>query len=121
MNRRASWSLFAACLLLAASAAHGQVVRGVVTGQGSATPFAGVLVTLEPAADGVNASREQGASGAASGLTNQRGEYAIRASSAGRYRLTAKRIGVQRFISEPFSVSEGETLRMDIVPSLALQ
>ena len=121
MNRPASWSSFAVLLLLSAGAARGQVVRGVVTGQGSAAPLAGVLVALEPDVDGAGAPREEGTAATASGLTNQRGEYAIRAPSAGRYRLSAKRIGVQRFLSEPFFLAEGETRRVDIGLERALQ
>ena len=108
-------------LLLAAGTAHAQIVRGVVTGQGAVAPLVGVLVTLEPAADSVRAPQEPGTPGLASGLTNQRGEYAIRAPAPGTYRLSAKRIGVQRFLSEPFALGDGETRHVDITLEPALQ
>lgn len=47
-------------------------------------------------------------------LSNARGEYAIRASSPGRYRIDAKRIGVQRFTSDSFELAAGESKVVDI-------
>lgn len=124
MNRHASWSSVALLLVVVAGTAHGQVVRGVVTGQSSAAPLAGVLVTLEPVVDSARAHLEPVALASASGLTgltSQRGEFAIRAPSAGTYRLSAKRIGVQRFLSESFALAGGETRFMEIVLEPALQ
>lgn len=82
-----------------------QVVRGRVVERASAAPIAGVLVSL--VADGNVASPT-------SVLTNARGEYAIRASVAGRYRLDVKRIGAQRFVSEWFNLAAGETKQLDV-------
>jgi len=48
-------------------------------------------------------------------LSNARGEFAIRAPSAGSYQVSAKRIGVQRYRSGPLNLSTGETVRLDIV------
>src|SRR5688572_22400380 len=90
--------------ILTPSALEAQVVRGRVTEQASAAPIAGVLVSL--VADG-NAP-------ATSVLSNARGEYAIRANTAGRYRLDVKRIGAQRFISEWFNLAAGETKQLDV-------
>jgi hypothetical protein len=54
-------------------------------------------------------------------LSGERGGYAIRAPSPGQYRLTAKRIGVARYISEPFLLGAGETRQLDIVLSPVAQ
>ena len=77
-------------LLVAPQVASGaQNVRGLVTEQATRTPLAGVLMTL---------SRVDSAGAVAvTTLTNERGEYFLRAPQPGRYRLEAKRIGVRRF------------------------
>ncbi|HWP02883.1 MAG TPA: carboxypeptidase-like regulatory domain-containing protein, partial [Gemmatimonadaceae bacterium] len=92
---------------LAPSVTEAQVVRGAATERSSGQPLAGVLVSLE-GADG---------SGTAYGnvLTSKRGEYRILAPAPGRYRITAKRIGVQRFVSQAFDLGGGETRNVDIV------
>ena len=87
------------------SALEAQVVRGRVVEQASTAPIAGVLVSLVP--DG-------NAGPPTSVLSNTRGEYAIRANVAGRYRLDVKRIGAQRFVSEPFNLAAGETKQLDV-------
>lgn len=86
--------------------AGAQVVRGTITERASSAPIVGALVTLESVT---------GSSAANSVLSNAQGEYAIRVPAAGRYRVTAKRIGVQRFISEAFDLGVSETRRLDIV------
>lgn len=86
-------------------ALEAQVVRGRVVEQASAAPIVGVLVSLVP--DG-------NAAATTSVLSNVRGEYAIRANAAGRYRLDVKRIGAQRFISEWFNLAAGETKQLDV-------
>ncbi len=88
----------------APAAAHAQVVRGTITERATSSPIPGVVVSLVPDAG----------TGAISVLSNERGEYAIRAPAIGRYRLDAKRIGAQRFVSEPFELANGETRRMDV-------
>ena len=65
-----------------------------------------MLVTLVPDAGP--------SSGAINVLSNERGEYAIRAAAPGRYRLDAKRIGAQRFTSEPFDLAAGESKQVDV-------
>lgn len=86
--------------------APGQVVRGTVSERASSTPIPGALVTLEPVAGDRSL--------AVAVLSGPRGEFAIRATGAGRYRMSAKRIGVQRFVSEPFELAPGETKRFDV-------
>ena len=93
--------------ILAAHSGKAQIVRGVVTERTSGNAVAGVLIALErvpPAADAV-----------ARVLSNDRGEFAASAREPGQYILTAKRIGVRRFVSSPFAIGPGETRRMDIV------
>ncbi|HSA55572.1 MAG TPA: carboxypeptidase-like regulatory domain-containing protein [Gemmatimonadaceae bacterium] len=97
-------------LLTTAAVAQAQIVRGVVTERTSGLPLSGVLVTLERA-DTTTAQRALDLSA----LTNERGEYAIRATAPGRYRVDAKRIGVRRFTSPPVMLAEGQTERVDLV------
>jgi hypothetical protein len=94
---------------LATSALQAQVVRGVVRESGTGTTVEGVLVTLERVA-----AAESVASDVVSALSNERGEFAVRARIPGRYRLTAKRIGVKRSLTEPFELSLGETRQVSI-------
>ena len=94
------------CALPLAATAQAQLVRGTITEKTSAMPIAGVLVTLVPDAGP--------SSGAMTALSNQRGEYSIRAAAPGRYRLDAKRIGAQRFTSEPFDLAAGESKQVDV-------
>jgi hypothetical protein len=109
--KNGSFRHWLACALVALSvstgstAADAQVVRGTVTESASSAPIPGALVTLEP----VSGAPSQ----AIAVLSSASGEFAIRAT-VGRFRLTAKRIGVQRFVSEPFDLAAGETRRMDV-------
>ena len=88
-----------------AGAAEAQVVRGVVTEAASGSPVAGALLSL---------LRDGSDSILASVLTTAAGEYAIRAPSPGRFRITAKRIGVRRFASAPFDLGDGETRPVNV-------
>ena len=97
-------------LLMSATVAQAQIVRGLVTERTSGLSLPGVLVTLE-IADSGTAQRALNLSA----LTDERGEYAIRATGPGRYRVDAKRIGVRRFTSEPFTLAAGQTHRVDVV------
>jgi hypothetical protein len=81
-----------------------QVVRGRVSERQTSTPVPGVVMTLLDSAGRT----------AAEALSDARGEYSVRAPSAGSYRLDAKRIGVRRFQSEPFAVTVGETRTLDV-------
>lgn len=106
-NRLTTLPLFALLALgVPAHRVSGQIVRGLVTERASQSPLPGVLVWLERA--------NAGATPVNSVLTNERGEYAIRATTEGRYRVSAKRIGVQRFTSPEFDLAAGETKRIDV-------
>ena len=86
-----------------------QVARGTVTEQTSNAPLAGVVVDLVRAdASGANDR-------VFSVLTDVSGTFALRASGPGRYRVTAKRIGVKRYSSAPFDLADGETRSLTIV------
>jgi hypothetical protein len=93
------------CCAAVSAVADAQLVRGRVTDQTSGAAVPGVLVSLLPDASTAPAT---------SVLSNARGEYAIRAPSAGRYRIDAKRIGVQRFVSDPFELGTGESKVIDV-------
>src|SRR5687768_3818331 len=95
----------ASLLLIAAPSLGAQVIRGRVTETGSSAPIAGALVSL---------LGETEDSSLVSVLTEQSGEYAVRAPSIGRYRLAVKRIGVKRFVSAPFELGSGETRVLDV-------
>jgi hypothetical protein len=82
-----------------------QVIRGRITETGSNAPIAGALVSLLGEAED---------SSLVSVLTEQSGDYAVRAPSIGRYRLAVKRIGVKRFVSAPFDLGSGETRVLDV-------
>ena len=95
----------ASLLLIAAPSLGAQVIRGRVTETGSSAPIAGALVSL---------LGETEDSSLVSVLTEQSGDYAVRAPSIGRYRLAVKRIGVKRFVSAPFELGSGETRVLDV-------
>jgi hypothetical protein len=91
-------------LLAPAGAASGQVVRGTIVDRASGAPASGVVVSLE-------AVGPAEALPLASVLSDGRGEFALRAPAAGRFRVNAKRIGVRRFLSDEFELAAGETKR----------
>jgi hypothetical protein len=96
------------CVLLAVFAAvpvPAQVVRGRVTEVNQPTPIPGALVSL---------LADTGETAIASVLTASSGDYAVRAPSAGRYRLSVKRIGVRRFVSAAFDLAASETRALDV-------
>jgi hypothetical protein len=103
--RFVGWYVLIAAGVTFSAAAEAQIVRGRVTDRTSGSPVPGVLVSLLP---------DAGTVAAISVLSNARGEYAIRANSPGRYRLDAKRIGVQRYVSEPFDLGTGESKSLDV-------
>lgn len=104
-------SIACAAALLAAAplSAHAQVVRGTARDRATGTPIPGVLVTLEAAGGGAAATSPD-----RSALTDTQGGFALRAPQPGRYRLSARRIGVQRHLTEPFSLEAGETRQLDL-------
>lgn len=101
-NRSVAPALF---LLLSAAQAGAQVVRGRITDVNSSAPVAGALVSL---------LTPRGDSAVASALTTARGDYALRAPGPGEFRLSAKRIGVRRYVSAPFALGPGETRAFDV-------
>ena len=100
------WFVLLAGSVTFSVAGEAQVVRGRITDRTSGSPVPGVLVSLLP---------DAGTAATISVLSNARGEYAIRATSPGRYRLDAKRIGVQRFVSEAFELGPGESKSVDVM------
>ena len=86
---------------------HAQVVRGRVTQETTAAPVVGALVELL-FADSADAR-------AASALSDPTGAFELRAPVAGRYRISAKRIGVRRYTGAPFVLGAGETRAESIV------
>lgn len=97
-----------ASALLSASLADAQVVRGRVSERTTAAPLGGVLIellTVTAGAPGV---------AVASALSDPAGGYAVRGPGPGRYVVTAKRIGVRRFVSDAFDIAEGETVARDL-------
>ncbi|HEX9564380.1 MAG TPA: carboxypeptidase-like regulatory domain-containing protein [Gemmatimonadaceae bacterium] len=94
-------------LSLVTPQAGAQVVGGVVTDRVSAQPLAGVLVSVELARDSTGVVVRNA-------LSNRHGEFRITLPSPGRYRLTAKRIGVARFTSPSFDLASGEVRRLDV-------
>ena len=98
--------------MLCAAPSGAQSVGGVVTERISGAGVPGVVVTLER----LDArSADPAADGNRSVLTTTGGDYQVLAPGAGRYRISAKRIGVRRFTSAPFVLGDGETRRLDIV------
>lgn len=95
-------------LVVAAGALPAQVVRGVVSERTSGAGLAGVVVELQVAGSAADAR-------VASVLTDAAGSYALRAPVAGRYLVTAKRIGVRGFVSAAFALADGETRSLPIV------
>ncbi len=94
-------------LVLLAAPASAQVVRGTVTDTRTQAPIPGVVVSLEDATAGARSGQREV-------LTNERGEYAVQAGAPGRYLLTAKRVGLKRFVSPPFDLAAGAGKRVDI-------
>lgn len=92
-----------ACVLLA-DPLSAQIARGTVKQATAGLPISGALVELIA----VDSTPGTGAR-VASTLSDGNGDFTLRAPSPGRYRLGAKRIGVRRYISDPFTLGAGET------------
>ena len=98
----------AAVMLLSAIAAlpaRAQIVRGTVTERGTSRPLAGVLLSALDERDSI----------AVETLSSENGDFELRAPRAGRYVLEAKRIGVRQLRFPAFVITEGETIRHDVV------
>jgi hypothetical protein len=96
------------CWLAFAQPAVAQVIRGTITDRVTGLPLAGVLVSVQD-------PRDSSAVVIRNALTTERGEYAITLPRPGSWRLTAKRIGVARYVSPAFEIDPGETRRLDVV------
>ena len=103
--RGASLCCWVIALALLAAPLPAQVVRGRVTEVNASTPVPGAVVSL---------LGETSDSAIVSVLTSGTGDYAVRAPSAGRYRLAVKRIGVKRYVSTGFDLAPGETRVVDV-------
>ncbi|MBV6520167.1 MAG: hypothetical protein MNPFHGCM_00272 [Gemmatimonadaceae bacterium] len=90
--------------LVRAPITQAQLVRGTVTEGNTGAPLSGVLVALV----------DDSARTVASALTSDRGLYGVRAPSAGRYRIEAKRIGVRRYTSAMFDLATGESRELNV-------
>lgn len=107
------WRLLVLLAVAFPALAGGQVVRGTVIERATDASLAGVIVELTPA-DGA-AAAGAAAERVASALSDPSGAFALRAPAAGRYVVTAKRIGVRRYTSAPFHLAAGETKTMRVV------
>ncbi|MGQ0765551.1 MAG: carboxypeptidase regulatory-like domain-containing protein [Gemmatimonadota bacterium] len=106
----------AAGLVLAAAVLPAQVVRGTVRDSRTGAPVPGAIVALDSAARGPDTQAGSGRSTLALAvLSDERGEFAVRAGYAGRFVLSVKRVGLQRYQTEPFDLAVGQTRRMDAV------
>lgn len=95
-----------------------QVVRGVVRDSATGVPLPGVIVALDEAVAQLDTEASlRRASLVLAVLTDERGEFAVRAGFAGRFVLSAKRVGMRRFVSPSFTLASGEQRRMDVTLS----
>jgi hypothetical protein len=102
-GRRLRFALSALALLLP-PIAGAQSINGVVVDRTDA-PVAGVVVILLD-----NASL-----GVARALSNDRGEFRLTTSKAGRYRVRTMRIGFLPVTSEPITLADGKTVTQRFV------
>lgn len=96
---------FAAAAVLCPAALNGQAVRGAVIDRGTNASLPGVVVMLLDSAG----------TAVARGLTNERGEYRLSASSAGTYRVRTLRIGFRPATSAPVALSPGDDATQDLL------
>ncbi|PYO73586.1 MAG: hypothetical protein DMD64_06630, partial [Gemmatimonadetes bacterium] len=87
-------------LLVVATPAAAQSVRGLLTDSVSRTPIAGAFLTL---IDDHGAER-------ARAMTNAAGEFTLNAPTAGTYRLRSKRIGFRPLVSPALALRAGEAI-----------
>ncbi len=97
--------LSAALLLLGATSAAAQTIRGTVIDSLTGLPVRDALVTLV-GDDGVTHARS---------LSLDSGAFAVIAPSPGRYTIRTKRIGYRAVRSAPFDIAEGEVRRHDVL------
>ena len=89
----------------ASTALRAQTVRGGVTEVGTGRPLSGVLLQLL-SADNATIVR--------SVLSDASGQFHLLAPAPGRYLFQAKRIGVQRWTSDVFTIEAGEARTLAI-------
>lgn len=107
------WMLGAG-LLAMAGPLHAQIVRGVVRDTRTQAPIPGVIVALDEAREGGIADADRRSSMVLAVLTNDRGEFSVQAPGAGRWVISAKMVGMRRWVSAPFQMNVGESVRRDI-------
>jgi hypothetical protein len=90
--------------LAAPCSSAAQIVQGQVRDAASQAPVQGALVVLLD-----TGGRQVGGS-----LTDEGGSFRMRAPAPGRYALRAERIGFETVTSDPFELSEGPAVRMDL-------
>jgi hypothetical protein len=113
-ERRVRMRLLALVLLIVgASPAMAQVVRGTIRDAESGAALAGVVVTLLRATPATAVDQGPPVRLAAT-LSDAGGEYALAAGESGRVMVTAKRIGVRQFQSGIIALAAGATHRLDI-------
>jgi hypothetical protein len=99
----AAMAVCVAALLVSAAAASAQQVRGRVLDDATQRPLPDAQVTL------FNASNER----VATALTNERGEFIIRARRAGQHLLKVEHIGYALNISPRFDLTPSEILEIE--------
>jgi hypothetical protein len=116
--KRRSWLVGAIsrfALATTATPLGAQLVRGVVRDSATGAPIPGVIVSLDEAVAQLDTEASlRRASLVLAVLTDERGEFAVRAGFAGRFVLSAKRVGMRRFVSPAFTLGVGEQRRMDV-------
>jgi hypothetical protein len=103
-SRRLATSL--ALLVLAASSARGQIIRGTVNAEGAGAPLRGAIVTLLDARGNPVDRRV---------LTDVDGSFAMRAPSAGTWIIEARAIGYSPKRTAGRPVAVGETVVEKVV------
>lgn len=107
-----------AMLLVPWTGIAAQVVRGVVRDSVTGAPMAGVIVALDEAVAQLDTDGSlRRASLVLAVLTDERGAFSVQSGLAGRFVLTAKRVGSRRFVSRPFDLAVGQQHRLDVVLS----
>jgi hypothetical protein len=88
-----------------AAPASAQVVVGAATDHAGGAPVAGAIMSLAT----------EGPARIAPTLAGDGGRFTVRAPRAGQYRLRAEAVGYRMFLSAPFTVADGDTVRVSAV------
>lgn len=95
-----------------------QIVRGVVRDSANGAPLPGVIVSLDEAVAQLDTEGSlRRSSLVLAVLTNERGEFSVRAGFAGRFVLSVKRVGFRQFVSQPFEIGIGEQQTLNVALS----